>query len=421
MDKHDKLPVKMFDGTQFSVWKYHMEIVFEAKKVLKVVSGFGKRPTPTDPTNLTPEELRQIDAWDDKNANARMFISKSISQKILGKLTSCPTAAAMWQKLCSLHLKKTPESVFTLQGKFFDYKMQSTDDISSHIQNITEMAMLLADLDNIVPDKMIISKILYSLPPNYNSIIAAWSNVPEISQTVDNLEERLLRHESLLQRQGSGDTQMDQAFFTRSASASQSRPISKKEQHHKDLNYIRDLKARTKCYNCHELGHWSADCPKPKKKRPNGKDPRKIDGGISDANLIESLRLSSSSDEDSKSLSDEDFAFVITSTVSSYALAAESYTETWFADSGASEHMTDRLDWFSDFQSIPKGVHTVQTADDTKLWVRGKGNIHISCLVDGQYYNGLMRNVLFVPKLKRNLFSVGLVYEKNLSFVTFPG
>jgi len=48
MDKHDKIPVKMFDETQFSVWKYPIEIVFEAKKVLRVVCGLEKRPIPVD-------------------------------------------------------------------------------------------------------------------------------------------------------------------------------------------------------------------------------------------------------------------------------------------------------------------------------------------------------------------------------------
>ena len=87
MDKHDKIPVKMFDDTQFSVWKYHMETIFEAKKVLQVVFGLDKRPVPINLESITPQELIQLDAWNEKNANARMFISKSISQKILGKLT----------------------------------------------------------------------------------------------------------------------------------------------------------------------------------------------------------------------------------------------------------------------------------------------------------------------------------------------
>ena len=82
--------------------------------MLRVVSGVETRPIPLDPVIVTPEELIRIEAWDEKNANARMFISKSISQKILGKLISCTTAASMWKKLCSLHLSKTPESIFTL-------------------------------------------------------------------------------------------------------------------------------------------------------------------------------------------------------------------------------------------------------------------------------------------------------------------
>ena len=70
---------------------------------------------------------------------------------------------------------------------------------------------------------------------------------------------------------------------------------------------------------------------------------------------------------------------------------------------------------------FPKGLHTIQIADDTKLWVRSKGDIRISCLVDGKYKQGILCDVFFVPKLKRNLFSVGLVSKGNLSFVTFPG
>ena len=79
-----------------------------------------------------------------------------------------------------------------------------------------------------------------------------------------------------------------------------------------------------KCYNCHELVHWSTDCPKPKKKLFNNKDPRKIDRRISKANLMESLHISSSSDGDTKSNSDDDFAFMVRSTISSYAFMMRS-------------------------------------------------------------------------------------------------
>lgn len=48
--------------------------------------------------------------------------------------------------------------------------------------------------------------------------------------------------------------------------------------------------------------------------------------------------------------------------------------DTWYADSGASEHMTDYYEWFSTMEHIPKGLHTIQIADNTKLWVRGQGS-----------------------------------------------
>ena len=38
-------------------------------------------------------------------------------------------------------------------------------------------------------------------------------------------------------------------FFTRSNHTS-NRPLNRKEQLQKDISYLKDLKARTKCYNC---------------------------------------------------------------------------------------------------------------------------------------------------------------------------
>ena len=174
------------------------------------------------------------------------------------------TARAMWKKLEQLHLKKSLENIFTLQGSFFNYRLTASDDIGSHIQTITKMVNVLADLRNPIPNNMLISKIICNLPPSYNSIVAAWSNVPEEKQTVDYLEEQLTRHEGLMQIHGLQEDFVDQAFFTR-AHPSSSKSLSRKEHHIKDVNYLKDLKAQTKCYNCGEYNHWAADCTKPKK------------------------------------------------------------------------------------------------------------------------------------------------------------
>ena len=68
----------------------------------------------------------------------------------------------MWTKLNAFHLNKTEENVFNLQAKFYDYKMSQTDDISSHVQTITYMAVILADLKHPLTHSMIMAKIISS-------------------------------------------------------------------------------------------------------------------------------------------------------------------------------------------------------------------------------------------------------------------
>lgn len=79
-----------------------------------------------------------------------------------------------------------------------------------------------------------------------------------------------------------------------------------------------DLKAQTKCYNCHEMGYWSADYTKPRKKRLHSKDPRNVDGGMKDANMAESLSTSNALDNDSHFGSDNNYAFVVNTYLYSY-------------------------------------------------------------------------------------------------------
>lgn len=76
MDKHDKIPI-MFHRINFSTWKYHMEIIFKAKKVSHVVNGLEKQSV-IQTLHASSNNQVLCDTWDEKNANARMFISKSI-------------------------------------------------------------------------------------------------------------------------------------------------------------------------------------------------------------------------------------------------------------------------------------------------------------------------------------------------------
>lgn len=97
-----------------------------------------------------------------------------------------------------------------------------------NIQNIIEITMILVDFNYIISNKMIISKIIYSLFWRYNNIIPIWSNVYKNFYTIDNLEKHLIWYESLCQWHGSGDIKDDHAFFTQVTTLPPC-PLNKKE------------------------------------------------------------------------------------------------------------------------------------------------------------------------------------------------
>jgi hypothetical protein len=136
--------------------------------------------------------------------------------------------------------------------------MKKGDSMNAHIDKLNEMAQVLRDVGEPISERAVMNKIVSSLPPSYNSVGSAWVNVETDKQNMDNLSARLLRHELVLKMQGMDITTEDTTFFTRNSryqgSSSSSNKFSKAQQCEKDEEYVRELKQRTKCFNCGKKG-----------------------------------------------------------------------------------------------------------------------------------------------------------------------
>ena len=85
----------------------------------------------------------------------------------------------------------------------------------------------------------------------------------------------------------------------------------------------------------------------------------------------------------------------------------------WMLDSGATFHVTPRRDWFASFEKVDGGV--VVMGNDQSCGVCGIGTVRI------RMHDGVVRelkDVRFVPQLKKNLISVGALEAKGFK-VTF--
>ena len=114
----------------------------------------------------------------------------------------------------------------------------------------------------------------------------------------------------------------------------------------------------------------------------------------------------------------------------------------WFADSGATASMTDQRQLLMDYETIKPGTWSVSGIGGTNLSVHGRGNVPIitevkynNCPINNEMYiylniylfkikgkesDFIIKNVLHVPGIGINLFSIGAATEADME-CTFIG
>jgi hypothetical protein len=92
-------------------------------------------------------------------------------------------------------------------------------------------------------------------------------------------------------------------------------------------------------------------------------------------------------------------------------------TDMWVLDSGASDHMCAKLEWFSSYEPFVNTKH-VTIGDGTNLYATGKDNINILTYMNRNWKRNYLANVLHVPGLKFNLFSYDTALDKGLKLTS---
>jgi len=133
-----------------------------------------------------------------------------------------------------------------------------------------------------------------------------------------------------------------------------------------------DWKKKVKCFGCGKNGHIARDCS------------HKKDGG-----------------QDGGRKKEEAFCSYVNVSVTA---------DSWIVNSAASCHMTLRREWFVTYEPY---VVQVNIANGNQIPSADRDTILIRALVDGEWSEHSLVNVLQVPSFDRNLFSTPKIVERG--------
>ena len=317
--------IDKFDGTNFHLWKFKMQMVLEDKDLWGIVSGEEVEPTGEGATEASAQKFRK------RARKALATICLSISDSQLSLVRSANTAGEAWSKLENHYEVKSLANKLFLRKRYFTATMSENDTMMEHTNKMRSLAEQMASVGAQVSEEDQVATLLCSLPDSYNNLIVALESRAD-QLTLEFIIARLL-HEERKRSEVSSDLgiAMEKALAT-------TKEMSRVAGHQ-----VKSINKKGKCYNCGLKGHWARDCKKPKK---SSERPRQ-QANVTEMEATHTLFWATASTDKKEA-------------------------NTWIIDSGASQHMSwckERMVNFREFavpEKVRLGDNRVVLAQGTK-------------------------------------------------------
>ena len=269
-----------------------------------------------------------------------------------------------------------------LRRDFETLAMKNGESIADFLSRAMAIVSQMRSYGEQVSDETIVAKVLRSLTPKFDHVVAAIEESKDLSVlSVDELMGSLQAHESRINR--SLEKNEEKAFQVKETTNNYHSTTSglggrgfrgrgrgngrgrNNEGYRQTFNEQGNAKSGIQCYHCKKYGHMKADCWY--------KD--------------EKMNFAVENEQDNKLF----MACINTN---------HKPSDLWFVDSGCSNHMTGTKSLFQELDETQK--IKVQLGNNQEMQVEGKGAVGINT---GQ--GKVLNNVQFVPDLGYNLLSVG--------------
>jgi hypothetical protein len=228
-DNRTTYKIPLFDGRNFSNWKYRVGILLDEKD-LKI---FIKKSLNEILEETTAEKQCEVKKNEKKCIS---ILVQTLHDSQLENVKDKTTAKDMFDALESLFVRKTISSQLLLRKQLLTMEYDDVEDINDHLLNFETKIRELKATGTKLEDLDVVVHLLLTLPKSYDNLVTALETMDPKNLSLEFVKNRLMDEHN--KRKGVSDSY---------SSAS---------------NVGSAMQARTSiiCYNCGKQGHVKARC-----------------------------------------------------------------------------------------------------------------------------------------------------------------
>jgi len=378
----DVIKPEAFDGASFKRWQIKTRMWLTDLKLFWVVTSAVPQAASDDSDDAAKAAaLAEKAKWDEANEACLSRLLNVLSNRLFDVYSGFTSAKGLWTELENEFSEVDNGNESFTTENYLNYKMAEGRSVIEQLQKIPLLVRDLVQYGCVLPDSFQVNAILAKLPPSWRDFVTSRRHMKkqmtltELSAAI-NVEERA--------RSSNKPSQQLQAHVVEKGGDRKFQ--KKKNSPQKNMNQPKSKKMKKKkedfiCYVCGVSGHTARRC---KLRKGKGPPPQRKEGNV-----------------------------VVNSTPG-YAPQAfmASPSDDWWMDSGATVHICADRSMFSSFQGFNSAP--VLMGNGVPAAVRGTGQVYLK-LTSGKTL--VLKDVLYVPSMSRNLISVSLLCRQGLKLV----
>lgn len=363
----DRWSIDKLNHNNYQTWKFQIKHLLKAKDLYNIVDGSETAPAAAAEANVKARYQQRYNM-------AFSTIVLSVSTELLYLITDTEEPTTAWKKLQNHFERNTLANKLFLKKKYFRTVMKEGTPISNHLKYMKDLTGKLSAIGAAISEEDQVVTLLGSLPDSYDTLVTA------LEARVDDLTLEFVHQSLINEEQKRKENQHSVAKSSDAALVSQRR---QNYTHRKPIT----------CYKCQKQGHIKSQCPENKRTHSTYQHKAK-----------HAATTSTSVDEEVDS---EENAFVGSINKTS------DFLSTWLIDSGASRHMTPYRSMFIEYEKLDK-PEKVGLGDGRTVDATGVGKVKVALKINhNKVEPGILHEVLHVPQLATNLFSVRSATERG--------